>query len=195
MSTLKQTIKREARKFADFTERAGGIAMRSYQLEPAKAILQSIRYQQGLSFVVIISRQSGKDELAANLKAFLLARFENTEAGIVEVNPTYKPQTINAIARLERRLSSNLLTKIHWRKRSDFMRLFGMAQVSFLSGDASANVVGAVASTLLIVNEAQDIEPAIYDKNFAPMVASTNATRVFMGTSWTSQTLLARELR
>jgi hypothetical protein len=169
--------------------------MRPYQLQPAQAILKSIRHNKGFSFVVIVSRQAGKDELAANLKAFLLARFENTEGGIVEVNPTYKPQTINAITRLDRRLSTNLITRLYWHKRSDFMRFMGKAQVSFLSGDAQANVVGAVASLLLIVNEAQDIEPAIYDKNFAPMVASTNATRVFMGTSWTSQTLLARELR
>jgi hypothetical protein len=196
MSPRIQTIKaRHARTFANFTERSGGITMRPYQMEAAQAILKSIRNREGKSFVVIISRQAGKDELAANLKAFLLARFESTEGGIVEVNPTYKPQTINAITRLDRRLNTNLVTRLHWKKRSDFMRFFGKAQVSFLSGDSTANVVGAVASILLIVNEAQDIEPAIYDKNFAPMVASTNATRVFMGTSWTSQTLLARELR
>jgi hypothetical protein len=82
-----------------------------------------------------------------------------------------------------------------WKKRSDFMRMIGDCTVSFLSGDAAANVVGAVASLLLIVNEAQDIEPSIYDKRFAPMVASTNATRVFAGTTWTSKTLLAREMR
>ena len=56
-------------------------------------------------------------------------------------------------------------------------------------------MVGAVASLLLIVNEAQDVEPAVYDRNFAPMAASTNATKLFMGTAWTSHTLLARELR
>ena len=65
--------------------------------------------------------------------------------------------------------------------------------VSYLSGDKNANVVGAVASLLLIVNEAQDITPAKYDKDFAPMVASTNATRVIVGTEWTNNTLLARE--
>ena len=73
--------------------------------------------------------------------------------------------------------------------------MVGRAKVTFLSGDAKANVVGAVASLLLIVNEAQDVEPAVYDRNFAPMAASTNATRLFMGTAWTSHTLLARELR
>ena len=34
---------------------------------------------------------------------------------------------------------------------------------------------------------------AKWDKDISPMAASTNATRVFWGTAWTSQTLLARE--
>lgn len=195
MSTITQTIQTQARNFNRFTSRGGGIQMRPYQLEPAHAVLNSIQKRLGHTIVIIISRQSGKDELGANLKAYLLARFVNHEVGIVEVNPTYKPQTINAIMRLENRLSANLLTRLHWRKRSDFMRLFGKARVSFLSGDSQANVVGATADLLLIVNEAQDIDPATYDKKFAPMTASTNATRVIMGTVWTSKTLLAREVR
>ena len=42
--------------------------------------------------------------------------------------------------------------------------------------------VGAVASLLLIVNEAQDIEPANYDKRFAPMAALT---------TWKTRTVIA----
>ncbi len=192
---LTDGVKAAARTFPLFTERCSGIQLRPYQAEAAQAILDSIRLHRGDSIVVMMSRQAGKDELCANLKAYLLSRFMNHEAGIVEVNPTYKPQTINAIERLERRLEGNLLTRTHWRKRSDFMRLFGRARVSFLSGDAHASVVGATADLLLMVNEAQDIDAAIYDKRFAPMAASTNATRVFMGTAWTSHTLLAREMR
>jgi hypothetical protein len=45
------------------------------------------------------------------------------------------------------------------------------------------------------VDEAQDIRPSTYDRKFAPMVASTNATRVFWGTPWISSTLLGREKR
>lgn len=195
MSTLYQRVQTIARSFPKFTEEGTGMKMRPYQLEPARAILNSIKNNLGLSFVVMISRQSGKDELAANLKAYLLTRFQAHEASIVEVNPTYKPQTINAIMRLENRLSANLMSRMFWKKRSDFMRMVGKAKVSFLSGDAAANVVGATASLLLIINEAQDVDPAVYDKKFAPMVASTNATRVFFGTAWTSDTLLHRELR
>ena len=192
---LSDGVKAAARSFQQFTERCAGMRLRPYQVEAGQAVLDSIRLRRGDSIVVMMSRQAGKDELCANLKAYLLSRFMNREAGIVEVNPTYKPQTINAIDRLERRLETNLITRLHWRKRSDFMRLVGKARVSFLSGDAHASVVGATADLLLIVNEAQDIDAAVYDKRFAPMAASSNATRVFMGTAWTSQTLLAREMR
>ncbi len=178
-----------------FTRRSCDITLRPYQLEAAQAVLESIRKRAGRSIVIMFARQSRKDELSADLKAFLLARLLNREAGIVEVNPTYKPQTINAIMRLEDRLRTSPWTKSKWSKRSDFIRLVGRARVTFLSGDAKANVVGAVASTLLIVNEAQDVEPGVYDRKFAPMAASTNATRLFMGTAWTRRTLLSRELR
>jgi hypothetical protein len=53
--------------------------------------------------------------------------------------------------------------------------------------------VGHTASTLLEVDEAQDVSPAKFDKDLAPMAASTNATTVLWGTVWTTQTLLARE--
>lgn len=193
MSTMIQTIKTIGRTFDNYTSRAGGIKMRPYQLEPAKAILKSITEKRGDTIVLIISRQAGKDELLANLLSYLVTLFAHREVGIVVANPTYKPQTINAIMRLENRLNANLLTKAVWKKRSDYMRMIGMATVSFLSGDQSSNVVGAVASLLLVINEAQDISPSKYDKDFAPMVASTNATRLIVGTTWTSRTLLARE--
>lgn len=193
MSTIVQTIKAISRSFPNYTARAGGLTMRPYQIEPANAIIDSIVNKRGLTIVLIISRQAGKDELLANLLAYLMTLFSHREVGIVVANPTYKPQTINAMMRLENRLNANLLTKSQWKKRSDYMRMIGQATTSFLSGDKSANVVGAVASLLLVVNEAQDISPAKYDKDFAPMVASTNATRLIIGTVWTSRTLLARE--
>jgi hypothetical protein len=195
MSSFKQTIKAIARTFDRFTERGCGIVMRPYQLEPARAILDSIRGNKGLSFVVVMARQAGKDELLANLISYLLNLYAHREKEIVVVNPTYKPQTIKAIFRLENRLSRNLITRLFWQKRSDFMRMIGSAVVNFLSGDEAAQVVGGTASLALIVNEAQDISTTKFDRDFAPMAASTNATKIFTGTTWTSRTLLAREMR
>jgi hypothetical protein len=193
MPTMKSAIKTIARTFPAYTYKAGGITMRSYQTEPAAAIMDSILNKRGHTIVLIISRQAGKDELLANLLSYLMTVYASREVGIVIANPTYKPQTINAIMRLENRLKGNLLTQGVWKKRSDYMRMVGRATTSFLSGDKSAAVVGATASLLLVINEAQDISPAKYDKDFAPMVASTNATRLIVGTVWTSRTLLARE--
>jgi hypothetical protein len=73
MSTQTQTVKAITRTFANFTERAGRIRMRPYQLEPANAIIQSIKENRGDTFVLIISRQAGKDELLANLLSGILA--------------------------------------------------------------------------------------------------------------------------
>jgi len=67
--------------------------------------------------------------------------------------------------------------------------------VRFLSAAPTANSRGNTADLLLVANEAQDIHPDTWDAVFAPMAASTNATTVFMGTVWTSHTLLARQLR
>lgn len=193
MSTLPQTIKAISRTFDNFTARGGAIQMRPYQLEPAKAILDSVLNKRGHTIILIISRQAGKDELLANLISYLMYLFSHREVGIVVANPTYKPQTLNFIVRLENRLKANLLTKSAWKKRADYMRMIGSAITSLLSGDKDANVVGATASLLLVINEAQDISPAKFDKDFAPMVASTNATRVIVGTEWTNHTFLARE--
>ncbi len=195
MSTEQDHYQALLNNFADFTRKGGGMSMRSYQLEPARAILHSIRHNLGLDIVVIMPRQSGKDELLAQLKTYLMRRLSDRERSIVEVNPTYKPQTIGAIYKLENRLDSNLLTRLRWRKRSDFLRMIGGCRTAFFSGDGHANVVGATADLLLIINEAQDIQPAIYEKHFAPMAASRMATRLFCGTVWTSTTLLAQMQR
>jgi hypothetical protein len=192
---LIRASKRFLRSVPAFAQRGTGLRLRPYQAAPLPTILRSIDEGLGLSIVIIFPRQSGKDELIANLKAFLMCSLSLWEHSIVEVNPTYKPQTINAIMRLETRMNMNPVTFTRWRKRSDFIRQVGLCRTSFLSGDGQANVVGATASLLLIINEAQDIEPAVYDKKFAPMCASTNATKIFCGTVWTSTTLLAREMR
>jgi hypothetical protein len=179
----------------DIFSKAGGIKLRKYQVAAGNAIVNSVQQAKGMTFVIIFPRQSGKDELMAHLKAYLMTCCAWADVGIIEVNPTYKPQTINAIMRLDNRMTMNNITQPLWGKRSDFIRTVGLCRTSFLSGDGQANVVGATASLLLIVNEAQDILPGIYDKKFEPMRASTNATAVFCGTVWTSNTLLARETR
>jgi hypothetical protein len=178
-----------------FTELGSQLKLRSYQQEAATLICRSVIQGLGLSFVVMFPRQSGKNELQAQIEAYLLALLSQKDAEIVKVSPTYKPQTLNAMRRLQRVLEKNLVTVGEWEKESGYIFRLGRARIIFLSGAPEANIVGATASSLLEVDEAQDVELAKFDKEIAPMAASTNATRVFWGTAWTSSTLLGRELR
>ena len=173
----------------------GNIALRGYQLDVARHILRSVLHQQGLSFVVMFPRQSGKNELQAQIEAFILSALCFSGAEIIKVSPTLHPQSENAMRRLRDTLQNGRITRGLWSKESRSTYRIGKARVSFLSGEPHAHIVGATASTLLEVDEAQDVSITKYDKEIAPMAASTNATRVFWGTAWTSQTLLARELR
>jgi hypothetical protein len=195
MSHIVDTIKRLLKDVVLFSEHASRVKLRKYQEAVAIAVVESVRFQRGLSFVVMFPRQSGKNELQAQIEAYLLTTLSLTDAEIVKVSPTYKPQTMNAMRRLQRVLENNMITRGQWRKESGYIFRMGRARIFFFSGSPEANIVGATASTLLEVDEAQDIEIGKFDKDIAPMAASTNATRIFWGTAWTSRTLLARELR
>ncbi len=50
--------------------------LRSYQLEPVRAVVRSVRDGLGLEFAWVFSRQSGKDETKAQLYAYLLAVYQ-----------------------------------------------------------------------------------------------------------------------
>ncbi|NMC29380.1 MAG: hypothetical protein GYA45_04845 [Pelolinea sp.] len=191
---LVQQIKQLLLDVNRFIEQASGLTLRSYQQGVAQAVLQSILQGAGRSFVVIFPRQSGKNELQAQLETYLLTLFSETNAELVKVSPTWKPQSFNAMRRLERVLTSNLLVRSVWAKEQGYIYRVGSARLYFFSGQPRSNIVGATASLLLEVDEAQDVLISKFDKEIAPMAASTNATRIFWGTAWTSRTLLAREL-
>ena len=192
---LKTLFKKVLQDVVVFAEHASRLQLRSYQTDVARAVVNSVIRKQGLSFVVMFPRQSGKNELQAQLETYLMTLLSQRETEMVKVSPTWKPQSLNAMRRLERVLSGNLITQNIFKKESGYIYKIGNARLFFFSGAPEANIVGATANALLQVDEAQDIQIAKYDKDIAPMAASTNATRVFWGTAWTSRTLLARELR
>jgi hypothetical protein len=186
---------RNLREVNYFSQVFGSVRLRRYQLEAANAIVNSVLRQQGLSIVVMFPRQSGKNMLQAQLEVYLMALLGRQGAEMVKLSPTYQPQCLNAMRRLETALQANYLTHDQWHKNAGNHYRFKNAHLTFLSAAAGSNIVGATASTLLQLDEAQDIGIEKYDKQIGPMAASTNATRVFWGTAWTGQTLLARELR
>lgn len=194
-SSLVKTIKRALSDVVIFAEGASGLRLRNYQIAVARTIINSVVSGYGDTIVIMFPRQSGKNELQAQVECYLLTLFSTLNAEMVKVSPTWKPQTQNAMRRLERVLRRNMLTKDHYKKESGYIYRLFTARIFFLSGSPTSSVVGATASHLLECDEAQDVGIAKWDKDFAPMAASRNATRVFWGTAWTSKTLLARELR
>jgi len=181
------------RDIKNFSEILSGIILRNYQHEVASTIVDSVFERAGRSIVVIFPRQSGKNELQAQIECYLMMMLSQRDTDIVKASPTWKPQSLNAMRRLERVLERNLVARDRWIKESGYIYRIGNSRVYFFSGGEAANVVGATANELLQCDEAQDISTRKWDKDFAPMAASTNATRVFWGTAWTSRTLLARE--
>ena len=195
MSKLRQTLKQILSDVVLFAHHASGLKLREYQIGPAVAIIERIRAGKGGSIVVLFPRQSGKNEVQAQIEAYLLVLLSPQDAELVKVSPTWKPQSLNAMRRLNRVLARNLVARGLWKKEEGYIYRFGKARLYFLSGQPEASVVGATANVLLQCDEAQDVSTSKWDKDFAPMAASTNAIRVFWGTAWTSRTLLARELR
>lgn len=188
---LRETIRENPSNWAA----TSGITLRSYQVEIAEAIKDSVLKRKGMTFVVVLPRQSGKNELQAHIFAWLMYRAGHYGGRIVTVAPTFKPQTINSMDRVRLSLDKCAGTRGLWKASSGFIYRFERSRLQFFSAAPGANVVGATADLLLSVDEAQDVLPSKFDKDFDPMTASTNATRVFWGTVWTADTLLARQMR
>ncbi|HEX3723281.1 MAG TPA: hypothetical protein VHV31_10845 [Nitrolancea sp.] len=178
-----------------------GLALRRYQAEPAQAIASAVLARRrnigtASEFAVIFSRQSGKDEMLAQLCAYLLVLFQRSGGQIVVALPTMRPQGMIARDRLAARLAGTRLRTLGLaRVRDGSIVELGRASVHFLSASPSSNARGNTASLLLVANECQDIEPDTWDSVFAPMAAASNAVTLYMGTVWTARTLLARQQR
>lgn len=176
-----------------FARHVCGREMRGYQAEPLRAIARCVASGEGGAIALMFSRQAGKNEVSAHFEAWALARYSaQPGAQIVKTAPTLRPQLTNSVLRLERVLRNRLLAgRAH---RDGAAVVLGGARVMFLSGSRTSNVVGATASLALEFDEAQDLDVAKHDRDFMPMAATTNAPRVYYGTAWTDDTLLARVL-
>jgi hypothetical protein len=163
----------------DFTYWGAHVALRPYQDLAVRAVIESVRKSMGLAFVWIFPRQSGKDEALALMVAYLLTFCSKAGGEMVFMNPTFTPQTETSMRRLETRLVTNGLTRGKWNRKDGYIYTLGKAFCTYMSADPTANIVGATANRLLVVNEAQDISTFKYDKDIEPMVASANATRLF----------------
>ncbi|MHB1355871.1 MAG: hypothetical protein ACYCZF_07820 [Anaerolineae bacterium] len=189
LTALRHELVRTLTDIDLFSRRILGRPLRRYQAPIAHAILDSILRGRGLSLAVMLPRQSGKNEVSAQVETFMLNLHRARGGSIVKAAPTYRPQAITSMQRLET-LCSRLPGKPAVRDGGNALRL-GRARAAFYSAGEEAHVVGATADILLEGDEAQDIAAEKWQKDFRPMAASSNATSVLWGTAWTSDTLLA----
>jgi len=174
-----------------------GIPLYRYQLAVAEH-LRTVAQQRDASMTVVeMPRQSGKNEVSAHIETLLLASFSKSGGALVKAAPTWTPQIVNSKMRLEARMMTiaERLPWLKYRGKEGYIILCGKAMIQFLSAKPNSSVVGATASILMEIDEAQDVLPDKYDKEFSPMRASTGAPVVFWGTTWSDETLLEQQKR
>ena len=165
--------------------------LRPYQAEVARAILELTAAREGGSISVLIARQGGKNEISAQVELALLLTRATRGGTVVKCAPTFAPQAVLSRDRLLARARESGLERIVAREGAATVRC-GQASVRYLSAEPGANVVGHTADVLLEVDEAQDVRPDKFDRDFRPMAASTNAPVVYYGTPWGPRSLLAQ---
>ena len=163
--------------------------LRQYQLEIGRAIYASVWRRRGRLFTVEIARQGGKNELSAQLGVLLLLLASGKGGRMVKAAPTFNPQALVSLRRLQDRLDDGGFAG-RWRLEGGNIVRLERAQQTFLSAEPTSNVVGATADVLLELDEAQDVERDKFLKEFRPMGATGNATTVLYGTPWDGGSLL-----
>jgi len=164
-------------------------ALRPYQREIARAVLDSVFNCRGETFSVEIARQGGKNELSAQLEMLLMTLAMGSARNLVKCAPTFNPQCLLSMRRLADRLDDAGFSGVWRAEAGHIIRLVSTRQV-FLSAEPGARVVGTTADLLLEIDESQDVSKEKYTKEFRPMAAAENATVVHYGTTWDESTLL-----
>lgn len=174
-----------------------------YQIAIADAILFSALQGLGWFFVVMISRQAGKNEISAFVQQYILLYgwYYGLPVSGVKFAPVYKPQVQASMDRLEGAATADsgglagcVITRKRFKKSDGYKFHIGPPRDTnkwaFLSINPSANVASQTAFTLLEGDEAQDIDANKWNKDAAPMVNFKNATTVLWGVAWTKDSFI-----
>jgi hypothetical protein len=174
-----------------------GHGLRTYQATTVGALLRGMALYPGATFTVMFPRQSGKNEVAATLVAYLLRGHAATGGTIIICAPTLQPQ-----ARISfERVRTALAARERMAGAADALYLagdtihLGAASAIFLSASPEAHVAGHTASLALIADEAQDIDADWFNRQFRPMAAAFGAPTALFGTAWDGESLLERAAR
>ena len=191
----REQYKRLRRDIGLFSRHVIGIPLREYQYDWARYALEVVRAQRNETLIVEMARQSGKNQTSAHLEVAIMAQMGGRRGGeMVKAAPTRTPQIVNSKQRF-RDIADRVSQRLEFfkpRPSEGYMFRWLNCGISFFSAAPEANVVGATASLLMELDEAQDITPEKYDKDFAPMRASTGAPIILYGTTWTDDTLLQK---
>lgn len=163
--------------------------LRNFQRRIARAIVDAVRRKDAQVITVKVARQAGKNELSSQVEALVLGTHRAAGGEIVKAAPTLLPQANISLLRIERQLQA-IRIPYH---RSRYTIDVGAARITFASAAPHSNTVGLTASLALELDEAQDIQPDVYERVFDPMRASTGAPVVFYGTSWAEDSLLEQQ--
>ena len=148
------------------------VPLRRYQTEPLRAVLTSMFAREGLEFLLIFPRQSGKNEAVAQLLVYLLNIYRRVGGNII-----YGAQSIGqdlGIGRLEERLDNPWNAgKWNGRSRKPQTRSLGRASIVFLSTHPTAHTRGQTAHHLLVIDEAQDQDAATLNPSLPPCAPPT----------------------
>src|SRR5579872_4246672 len=93
---------------------SAGRALRPYQVECARAVVDSVIHGRGRVITVMFGRQMGKNETSAWIEAYLLALYARRGGTIIKAAPSFKPQIINSLLRLKQVLDAGPLTRTRW---------------------------------------------------------------------------------
>jgi hypothetical protein len=156
------------------------LPLRHYQVDPIRAIVDSILNGSGLEFLLIFPRQSGKNEAVAQLLVYLLNMLQRVGGNIV-YGATGDGLGMG-IERLEERLENRWNSGAWSKKVRPVRRCLGKAAVVFVSSHPMASTRGQTAHWLLVIDETQDQLGSHIEAVFTPMRAANNATALYIGT-------------
>lgn len=165
--------------------------LRGPQAEILMKAERFIGQHQGGIMPIMISRQAGKNDIAAILQRRHLWRdqYASLPSIWIRTAPTHRPQIVNSKKRLREmlKLSSKngighpLFDNARLIKEEGYIWRVGNASVEFLSSGPQSNVVGATASKCLDMDEAHKVSKAKFDEDFAPFTANTAAGTLLWG--------------
>ncbi len=168
--------------------------LRAYQRRVFHPLCRGLLHARHEQFTLLMPRQSGKNQLAAAIVTALLLAHARRGGSIIACAPTFRPQAAISLERT-RAVLEPLARRARLQPRIEETRIrCGNAEVTFLSASGHARVAGHTASIALLADEAQDIDPDWFDRQFRPMAASTGAPALLFGTPWDGESLLERAI-